>query len=171
MNEKFLKDINDAQMGLLGAITGLCFGVIAPIWSTTVSTIGVWVWTRGKTETTFSLMPLSEEAMALLIVMGYQVFMHAVRYFWMFMDADEEGCFSSHPTQTNGYILLSAFGLMLGLTFTFLVWGVFATKSPQVNYFVPIGAFFFAIVSACLSSTSFTWDLSCGKRRPVNRQP
>ena len=70
MNEKFLEDINNAQMGLLGAITGLCFGVIAPLWSTTVSNIGVWVWTRGKTETTFSLMPLSEEAMALLIVMG-----------------------------------------------------------------------------------------------------
>ena len=84
----------------------------------------------------------------------------------MFMDADEEGCFSSHPTQTNGYILLSAFGLMLCLTFTFLVWGVFATKSPQVNYFVPIGAFIFALVSAGLTAYSFSWNLTCGRRQP-----
>ena len=170
MDEKFLKDINDAQMGLLGAITGICFGVIAPIWSASFSVGGMGTWMRGRTETTFSLLPLSEEAMGLLVVMGYQVFMHAARYFWMYMDADEEGCFSSHPTQTNTYIQWSAYGMMLGLTITFLTWGLMATKSAQVNYFVPIGAFIFAIVSACLSSTSFTWNLSCGRRRRQGRQ-
>jgi hypothetical protein len=102
--------------------------------------------------------------------MGYQVFMHAARYFWMYMDADEEGCFSSHPTQTNTYIQWSAYGMMLGLTITYLNWGLMAPKSAQVNYFVPIVAFIFAIVSACLSSTSFTWNLSCGRRRRQGRQ-
>jgi hypothetical protein len=160
MNDELLQDINRKQQQASAVSSIMLFG-----WGGSVLTFawgigGLLYWKQEPVgAVTYTLLALRPEALALIGAMAYLVVLHGIRYFWMFLDADEFRQYRIQPLITDACIRWNSRFLLYGLLVNFLVWGTFATKSPETNFVLPIVTMVFAVISEWLSAPYITWNL------------
>jgi len=144
---QFFSDVSAFIFRLIGSLLLLNFG-----------SMGLNVWRdESMGAVTFSLMSSRPESLFLLLGLGYLLLLHVVRFFWISMSADENGRFCNAPVALDQCIRWNSWGLALGLVITFLIWGGFATKSPDVSYLLPSLGLLAAAISAFVANPKMTW--------------